>query len=103
MPLHPVTGALRERPVHGRSNETIVRNFFGSSPGSCRLASKSPGSHSFGSNARLLVLKETWPSPQRALIPVGFLAVVCGRVLTALIRSVTTERWLTNCDDFSAT
>src|SRR6266576_2824080 len=66
----------------GRNKDTMVRNFVGLSPGFCALPASSRGSHSFGSNACLVVLKETWPSPQRVLIPVGFLAVVWGLVRT---------------------
>ena len=80
-----------------------MRKFLGLSPGFCMLAPSSSGPHSFGSNALLLVLKETCPSPQRVLSPVGFLAVVCGLVGRVKIKSVTMDRWLTNCDDFYAT
>src|SRR5262245_35832299 len=66
----------------GRNKDTMVRNFVGLSPGFCALPASSSGSHSFGSNASFVVLKETWPSPQRVLIPVGFLAVVWGLVRT---------------------
>ena len=60
----------------------MVRNFVVLSPGSCEVASLSPGSHSLGSKACLVVLKETWMSPQRALMPTGWWLVVCGRVFT---------------------
>ena len=60
----------------GRRSDTIVRNLGVLSPGSCRLAASSPGSHSLGSKACLVVLKETWMSPQSALMPTGCLAVV---------------------------
>ena len=60
----------------------MVRNLVGLSPGFCALAASSPGSQSFGSNAFLVVLKDTWLSPHSVLIPVGCEAVVCGRVRT---------------------
>src|SRR5437870_3838468 len=70
---------LRGTAFHGRSRETIVRNFLGLSPGSCKLASSVPGtSQSAGSNAFFVVLKATCMSPQSALMPIGFLLVVCG-------------------------
>ena len=58
----------------------MVRNFDGLSPGFCLPTWCWPRSQSFGPNAALVLLNDTCVSPQSALMPLGLLLFVCGRV-----------------------